>query len=182
VKPGTFVVRHRGDVYRAVVEHATAATGGSSASSDVRVENPPLTPRASHPARDSSFTVVAESPSEFRVHDGDRTRSVFITEAGRTRQAFVDGEVYEFEVEAEAAAPPRFARSAPDVLAAPMPARVVAVAVNAGDRVRKGDVVITLEAMKMELPVRSPRDGVVGSIACRVGDLVQPGVSLMEVV
>ena len=39
---------------------------------------------------------------------------------------------------------------------------------------------MVLEAMKMELPIRAPRDGVVKSVGCRVGDLVQPGATLLE--
>jgi 3-methylcrotonyl-CoA carboxylase alpha subunit len=37
-----------------------------------------------------------------------------------------------------------------------------------------------LEAMKMELTIKAPRDGRVKAIACRAGDLVQPGVPLIE--
>jgi urea carboxylase len=40
---------------------------------------------------------------------------------------------------------------------------------------------MTLEAMKMELPVHAPRDGTVTSVACGPGDLVQPGVPLVEI-
>ena len=65
-------------------------------------------------------------------------------------------------------------------LAAPMPATVMTITVEPGQRVLKGDVLIVLEAMKMELPVRSPRDATVKRIACRPGELVQPGVPLLE--
>ena len=65
-------------------------------------------------------------------------------------------------------------------LAAPMPATVVEIKVAPGDRVSRGDVLITLEAMKMELPITAPRDGTVKSVACRAGELVQPGVALLE--
>jgi biotin carboxyl carrier protein len=65
-------------------------------------------------------------------------------------------------------------------LSAPMPATVVAVKVAPGQAVEAGDVLITLEAMKMELPIKAPRAGRVKSIACREGDLVQPGVPLLE--
>jgi biotin carboxyl carrier protein len=61
-----------------------------------------------------------------------------------------------------------------------MPATVVKVLVEPGARVVKGDTLLVLEAMKMELPVRAPRDGVVKSVACRQGELVQPGVNLLE--
>jgi 3-methylcrotonyl-CoA carboxylase alpha subunit len=42
-------------------------------------------------------------------------------------------------------------------------------------------VLIVLEAMKMELPIRATSDGRVTAIHCREGDLVQPGVTLIEV-
>ena len=69
----------------------------------------------------------------------------------------------------------------PDGLAAPMPATVRAIAVAPGDRVTRGTTLVVLEAMKMELPIKAPADGTVVSLACRVGELVQPGVALVEI-
>jgi biotin carboxyl carrier protein len=66
-----------------------------------------------------------------------------------------------------------------DELASPMPATVIAVTIAAGQRVTRGDILVRLEAMKMELPIVAPRDGTVGSVTCRAGDLVQPGVPLV---
>ena len=63
---------------------------------------------------------------------------------------------------------------------APMPATVINVNVSPGDEVKHGDVLIVLEAMKMELPVRAPGDGRVRAVHCRAGDLVQPDVSLID--
>jgi biotin carboxyl carrier protein len=65
-------------------------------------------------------------------------------------------------------------------LTAPMPATVLAINVAPGQRVERNDVVMVLEAMKMELPVRSPRDGVVKVVGCKVGELVQPGTTLLQ--
>ena len=65
-------------------------------------------------------------------------------------------------------------------LTAPMPARVLSVAVEVGQRVAKGDVLVTLEAMKMELPVRAPRDGTVKGISCQTGRMVNAGDRLVE--
>jgi biotin carboxyl carrier protein len=62
-----------------------------------------------------------------------------------------------------------------------MPARVVKVQVQPGDQVKKGDVAVLLEAMKMELPIRAFGDGVVTAVHCRAGDLVQPDVPLVEI-
>ena len=65
-------------------------------------------------------------------------------------------------------------------LTAPMPATVLKVHVRPGDRVQKGDTVVLLEAMKMELPVRSPADATVAAVLCREGDLVRADAPLLE--
>ena len=65
-------------------------------------------------------------------------------------------------------------------VAAPMPATVVKVLVKPGDRVAKGDTVIVLEAMKMELPLRAAGDATVKAVHCREGELVQPDAVLVE--
>ena len=44
-----------------------------------------------------------------------------------------------------------------------------------GDSVKKGDPVVTIEAMKMEIPVVAPQDGTVASIDCAVGDACESG-------
>jgi 3-methylcrotonyl-CoA carboxylase alpha subunit len=71
-------------------------------------------------------------------------------------------------------------RSVATDMSAPMPATVVKLFVSPGASLKKGDTVLTLEAMKMELPIRSPRDGVVRAVHCKPGELVQPGVNLVE--
>lgn len=64
---------------------------------------------------------------------------------------------------------------------APMPATVVSINTEVGKSVTEGETVIVLEAMKMELPIKAPRGGVVKAIKCAKGELVQPGVSLLEI-
>jgi len=80
------------------------------------------------------------------------------------------------------ASPARSAAARDDgaALAAPMPATVVAVNVEPGASVSHGDVLVVLEAMKMELPIKAPRDGRIRRILCRAGELVQPGSPLLE--
>ncbi len=124
--------------------------------------------------------VSADGDDVVTVRAGDATRRVVVSAAGDRRRVFVDGEIYDLTVGAEAAGRRRAARAGTDHLEAPMPAKVTAVLVEAGQHVRKGDVLLKLEAMKMEMAVRAPRDGTVTSIACRVGELVQPGVGLLE--
>ena len=61
-----------------------------------------------------------------------------------------------------------------------MPATVVAITVTPGQEVAAGDLLVMLEAMKMELPISAPRGGRVKALHCREGELVQPGVPLVE--
>ena len=126
------------------------------------------------------MALSAEGEHVVVVDDGEQSRRVFVAGSGERRHVFVDGEVYELTVGAEGAGGRRAGRAGSDLLEAPMPARVTAILVEAGRQVRKGEVLLKLEAMKMELAVRAPRDGVVKSIGCRTGELVQPGVGLLE--
>jgi biotin carboxyl carrier protein len=66
-------------------------------------------------------------------------------------------------------------------LTAPMTGRVVQVSVSVGDTVHSGDVLVVLEAMKMEHAVRSGVAGKVLGVHCAPGDLIQGGVVLVEV-
>jgi biotin carboxyl carrier protein len=65
-------------------------------------------------------------------------------------------------------------------LEAPMPATVTRVVAKVGQQVAVGDVLVLLEAMKMELAIRAPHEGTVKRIACEAGAIVQPGVPLVE--
>lgn len=66
-----------------------------------------------------------------------------------------------------------------DALCAPMPAAVSAVLAQPGAVVQAGDILLRLEAMKMELAIRAPAAGRVATVHCRAGDLVQPGRPLV---
>jgi biotin carboxyl carrier protein len=62
-----------------------------------------------------------------------------------------------------------------------MPGRILSVRVAAGARVAKGDVLVVLEAMKMEHAVRAPKDGVVTRVLVSEGQMVGLGDVLVEV-
>lgn len=59
-----------------------------------------------------------------------------------------------------------------------MPGRIRRIFVQAGDRVEKGQVVLVIEAMKMEHAIRAPRDGIVTRLEHAEGDLVEAGTVL----
>ena len=62
-----------------------------------------------------------------------------------------------------------------------MQGMVLEVAVNRGSEVKKGDLLVVLEAMKMENPIHSPVDGKVADIFVNTGDVVQSGDVLLVV-
>jgi 3-methylcrotonyl-CoA carboxylase alpha subunit len=66
-------------------------------------------------------------------------------------------------------------------IVAPMPGKVTAVLVAAGDSVEEGAPLLRLEAMKMEHTLTAPHDGVVEALACEAGDLVEEGAELAVV-
>lgn len=117
---------------------------------------------------------------EYEVSDGLRRVRVFVAGPPDAREVFVDGRVFRFEVTGSDQRRRATAPSHADTLTAPMPGTVVKVLVDPGQQVRRGDILIKLEAMKMELPVRAPHDGSVKAIHCKEGELVQAGVRLLD--
>ena len=97
----------------------------------------------------------------------------------------VNGTVYEVELEeitgGAAAAPAAAAASAPvggEQITSPMPGNILSVNVSAGDAVKKGQVLMILEAMKMENEIMSPCDGKVVSVSVAKGAAVESGTLL----
>ena len=64
------------------------------------------------------------------------------------------------------------------IVAAPMPGKILNVKSSVGASVKKGDVILVLEAMKMENEVVAPEDGTVASINVAAGDSVEAGDTL----
>jgi acetyl-CoA/propionyl-CoA carboxylase biotin carboxyl carrier protein len=67
-------------------------------------------------------------------------------------------------------------------LASPMQGTVVKIAVNEGDRVEIGDLVIVLEAMKMEQPLMAHKAGVISNLSAVIGATVSSGTALCDII
>ncbi|HYT69681.1 MAG TPA: biotin/lipoyl-containing protein [Vicinamibacterales bacterium] len=118
-----------------------------------------------------------QSPGELLVRDGIRVDRMYAVSSGGKTWIFHDGVVYEIIEESHA----RKRAGAHESLTAPMPATVIQVNVTTGAEVRRGDILLLLEAMKMELPLRAPAGGRISAVNCRAGELVQPGATLIEI-
>jgi acetyl/propionyl-CoA carboxylase alpha subunit len=135
--------------------------------SDVRILDADESVRVT-PAPDGRFTADVGQAS-FRGAAARRGDDVWVT---------IAGQVFVFTAGRSSRHAGRAADR--DALAVPMPATVVRVHVSPGQAVRQGDLLVALEAMKMELAIRAPRDAVVSAVDCRQGELVQPGRPLVE--
>jgi len=67
------------------------------------------------------------------------------------------------------------------IISAPFPAQVLSIKKNIGDNVREGEVLLILEAMKMEIEISSPRDGIIDEILVEEGKRVESGEKLLTV-
>ena len=92
----------------------------------------------------------------------------------------VNGTAYEVEIE-EMTGAPTVAAGAGESITSPMPGNILAVNVAAGDMVKKGQVLMVLEAMKMENEIMAPQDGKVTSVAVAKGAAVESGALLCTI-
>ncbi|MDQ6934138.1 MAG: ATP-grasp domain-containing protein [Actinomycetota bacterium] len=120
-----------------------------------------------HTTRDD-ISVVQAGPSRVLLEVGG-VRSYWDVTRGAQRGLTVDGPHWSVRLQQV----PRFVDPAAQVgagsLLAPMPGTVVSVAVSTGDRVRRGQTMLVLEAMKMQHTVAAPADGVVTQIGALPG-------------
>ena len=79
---------------------------------------------------------------------------------------------------APAAAPSASGSEGSVVVSSPMPGKILGVKANVGAAVKQGDVILVLEAMKMENEVVAPQDGTIASINVSTGDSVEAGDTL----
>jgi 3-methylcrotonyl-CoA carboxylase alpha subunit len=133
------------------------------------------------PGGEVSAAVEPQADGRLSLRLGDAGFSARVLRRGAERWVVVEGASYLLILEdpfrhlgSEAAGGGR--------IVAPMPGKVTAVLVEAGDRVEEGTPLLRLEAMKMEHTLTAPHDGVVETLACEEGDLVEEGAELVVVV
>ena len=114
-----------------------------------------------------------------KIERNGRQFTVYVAGSANDTWAFFDGHVFRQRAPDEAPTHRR-SKGGRHVLTSPMPATVVKIAVVPGQAVRRGDTLVVVEAMKMELPIRAPADATVKAINCREGELVQPDRELVE--
>jgi biotin carboxyl carrier protein len=128
---------------------------------------------------------------KFRVTIDGETYEVLVEEVGETPQIRRISEVREERPKEEVTVPvkppiaPKEEKKVPitepgkKVLTAPLPGKVLKVLVSPGSRVKKGDLLLTIEAMKMENEFFASEDGVVKEVYVTPGQSVETGGNLL---
>lgn len=112
--------------------------------------------------------------------DGQRV-TAYVSSDGAKRWVTVGGQTFILTKSTAGARRSQHGHHAQDELTAPMPGQVRAVNVTEGESVTKGQTLLVLEAMKMEIRVAAPRDGVVGKLFVQQGQTVEREQVLVEI-
>jgi biotin carboxyl carrier protein len=132
------------------------------------------------------FESVSGQPVYSLIVDG-RSHESYIYPGEDSWQVLLRGRLYPVTVEDErerrlrAAAGGGVAETGEFHLRAPMPGLVVAVTVAEGAEVKKGQVILILESMKMQNELKSPRDGIMGRIRVKAGESVEQKQTLLSI-
>jgi len=132
------------------------------------------------------FESVSGQPVYSLIVDG-MSHEAYVQERDGEWQVLLRGRLYSIDVEDErekrlrAAGGGGVADTGEYHLKAPMPGLVVAISVEEGQEVKKGDVLLILESMKMQNELKSPRDGVVNRIKVKAGESVEQKQAMLSI-
>jgi acetyl/propionyl-CoA carboxylase alpha subunit len=163
---------------------------------EARIVSRPLSLRHGGTSIDAAFTLrgtsavlerdgrrveatVTRDGSWVEIRSKERVARCAVARGNRGVWVALEGTTYFLEI-AEREAGARGAAVAADEIRAPMTGRVVAVAAVPGTVAREGDLLLTIEAMKMEFRLTAPEDGAVLEVACAPGDRVELGQLLVR--
>jgi biotin carboxyl carrier protein len=132
------------------------------------------------------FEAVSGQPVYSLIVNG-KSYEAFVYSAEENWQVLLRGRLFPATVEDErekrlrAAAGGTASEAGEFHLKAPMPGLIVSVPVKDGEAVKKGQVLVILESMKMQNELKSPRDGIVQRVRVKVGESVEQKQTLLSV-
>ena len=133
------------------------------------------------------FESVSGQPVYSLIVDG-KSHEAYVAAGDNLWQVLLRGRLYPVTVEDErekrlrSAAGGGIAEAGEFHLRAPMPGLVVTILVEEGQQIKKGQVLLILESMKMQNELKSPRDGTIGRVRVRAGETVEQKQTLLSVV
>jgi biotin carboxyl carrier protein len=133
------------------------------------------------------FESVSGQPVYSLIVDG-RSHEGYVAQGDDNWQVLLRGRLYPITVEDErekrlrSAAGGGVAEAGEFHLRAPMPGLAVSILVEEGQAVKKGQVLLILESMKMQNELKSPRDGTIGRIRVKAGETIEQKQTLLSVI
>ncbi len=130
----------------------------------------------------TEYRVEAEEikPGQLKIKIGDRIIKSIITEGDKEKYVFVDGAVFKVKP-VELTGKKRTKKKEEGDLSSPISGKVVSVKIKKGDTVKKGDILMVIEAMKMEYLIRAPYDGKIDKVNFKEKDQIEIGQNTVEV-
>ncbi|MCC2960149.1 acetyl/propionyl/methylcrotonyl-CoA carboxylase subunit alpha [Massilia sp. IC2-278] len=125
-----------------------------------------------------ALTLLAHEDAAYSIRLGEQSMHGNVRRDGELFHVFTNGEHHTLSYQ-DPMAHAGEAEAAGGRLTAPMPGKVVAVMVDAGQEVKKGEPLVIMEAMKMEHTIAAPSDGLVEEVLYAVGDQVADGAPLL---
>ena len=157
--------------------------GAASVATAIPEEEEPLADLAGFRLNSSAYHSVALGRAgEFRTIDLNSDQPMAAVAGFRDEErvvVFYEGQSYEFALTARGAGASHGVHDGE--IEAPMPGKVTAVEVSNGEKVAKGQRLLTLEAMKMEHALTAPLDGTVAELAATAGQQVSEGQLLVKI-
>lgn len=129
----------------------------------------------------TEYKVKAEEikPGHLKIKIGDRLIKSVITEGEKEKFVFVDGAVFKVK-SIELTGVKKTNKKEDGDLSSPISGKVVSIKTKVGTSVKKGDVLMVIEAMKMEYLIRAPYDGKVKKINFKEKDQIEIGQETVD--
>jgi 3-methylcrotonyl-CoA carboxylase alpha subunit len=129
----------------------------------------------------TEYRVEAEEikPGHLKIKLGDRILKSVITEGENEKYVFVEGDVF-YVKNVELTGAKKTKKKEEGSLNSPISGKVVKLEVKIGNKVNKGDVLMVIEAMKMEYLIRAPSNGKITKINFKENDQIEIGQTTVE--
>ena len=119
-------------------------------------------------------------PGYLKIKLGDRVIKCVITKGDKDKFVFVEGDVFKVR-NIELTGAKKTNKKDEGNLNSPISGKVVSIKVKDGDKVKKGDVLMIIEAMKMEYLIRAPYNGKVKKVNFKEKDQIEIGQNTVEI-
>jgi 3-methylcrotonyl-CoA carboxylase alpha subunit len=121
-------------------------------------------------------------PGQLKIKMGDRLIKSIVTEGEQEKYVFIDGNVFKVKpVELTGRTKKRQKDTSGKDLESPISGKISNVKVKKDDFAKKGDVLIVIEAMKMEYLIRAPYSGIISKVFFKENDQIEIGQKTVEI-